>query len=43
MKAYFFSNPRTKVNTVAHADFLEKTVARIRLANSSTLARMVIE
>ena len=42
-EVYFFSNPRTKVNSVKHAVFLEKEVAKIRMANSSTLARMVVE
>jgi hypothetical protein len=42
MKAFFFSNPRTKVNTVKHAVFLEAQVKRLRLQNSNVLARWAL-
>lgn len=43
MQAIFFTNPRTKCNTVKHAVFLEKTAAKIKLANSNIMARWVTE
>ena len=43
MRVEFFSNPRTKCNSVKHAVLLETTANRLRLANSNVLARWVLD